>query len=64
MKKLDTLMSHININSGSIDMILTPELDYVFLEVNPIGQFAQISKFCNFHIHKYIAEHLFNEIKQ
>lgn len=25
-----------NLDTGSIDMIVTPELEYVFLEVNPV----------------------------
>lgn len=41
--------------TGSIDMILTPELDYIFLEVNPCGQLEWISKACNLGLEKEIV---------
>lgn len=54
--KLSLLMSKIKLNSGSIDMIVTPNNEYVFLEVNPIGQFGMVSQPCNFYLHKEIAK--------
>lgn len=56
--KLDKLMRKLNLNSGSIDMIVTPENEYVFLEVNPVGQFGMTSYPCNFNLEKKIAEYL------
>jgi len=44
--------------SGSIDMILTPEDEYVFLEVNPVGQFQWVAEHCNYPINQKIAEYL------
>ncbi|HRP90377.1 MAG TPA: hypothetical protein PKX92_10065 [Edaphocola sp.] len=59
-RKLNNLMKEIKINCGSIDMIYTPEGNYVFLEVNPIGQFQWLSHSCNYDIEKQIAQFLIN----
>jgi hypothetical protein len=42
-------------------MIVTPEKKYVFLEVNPIGQFNQVSIPCNYFLEKKIADYLLHE---
>lgn len=57
-QKLDALMRKLNLNTGSIDMILTPKNEYVFLEVNPIGQFGMVSYPCNYFLEKKIATFL------
>ena len=44
------------INTGSIDLIYSLSNEYVFLEVNPQGQFDWLSKNCNYYIEKDIAE--------
>ncbi len=56
--KLDNLMRKLEINCGSIDMIVTPQDNYVFLEVNPVGQFGMTSYPCNYNLEKRIAEYL------
>jgi len=56
--QLDMLMKKIDLNCGSIDMIVTPENEFVFLEVNPVGQFGMVSNPCNFNLEKIIAEYL------
>lgn len=53
--KLIKLMSELNLKSGSIDMAYTKDEEYVFFEVNPVGQFEQVSFPCNYSIHKEIA---------
>lgn len=60
-QKLICFMQSIDMNSGSIDMIYTPEGEYVFLEVNPVGQFQWLSKSCNYDIEREIALDLINE---
>jgi hypothetical protein len=50
-------------NTGSIDLILRPTGDYVFLEINPMGQYDWLSENCNYYIDKKIAEILINESK-
>lgn len=56
--KLHQLMNELNLNSGSIDMIVTPSNDYIFLEVNPVGQFGMVSYPCNYNLEKKIAKYL------
>ncbi len=59
-KKLDTFMKSINMNCGSIDMIYTPEGEYVFPEVNPVGQYQWLERNCNYPISYHIAKQLMN----
>ena len=56
--KLYRLMIECGYNTGSIDMIVTDEDRYVFLEVNPVGQFDMVSFPCNYHLQKKIADKL------
>ena len=60
-KKIVKLMEKVGLNCGSIDMILTPENEFVFLEVNPVGQFGYTSKVGNFRLEKEIALFLSNK---
>ncbi len=53
--KLINLMNRLKLNSGSIDMIVTPNNEYVFLEVNPIGQYGMVSLPCNYYLDMKIA---------
>ncbi len=57
-QKLDELMKSLGLNSGSIDMIVTPTGEFLFLEVNPVGIFAMVSHPCNYSIEKDIAVYL------
>lgn len=59
-EKIRRFMKAINLNSGSLDIILDKENNYSFLEVNPVGQFGMVSKPCNYHLEKKIAETLYN----
>ena len=61
--KLKTLNERLKLSSGSIDMILTPDGDYVLLEINPIGQFRNFSYFNNFNLEKEIAEYILKNQK-
>ncbi len=60
-RKLTKLMEALQLNSGSIDMIVTPENEFVFLEINPIGQFGNVSASCNYPIERAIARYLLND---
>jgi len=51
-------MKEIGTNTGSIDMILTPLNEYVFLEINTIGQFGMVSQGCHYQLEKQIAHEL------
>lgn len=54
-QKIVSLMEELKLNSGSIDILYTINHDYVFLEVNPIGQYQWLTKNCNYFIDKEIA---------
>jgi ATP-GRASP peptide maturase of grasp-with-spasm system len=58
--KLKQFMNSINMNCGSIDMVLTTNYDYYFLEVNPVGQFQQVSYPCNYQLERVVAKQLIN----
>lgn len=60
-EKLHLLMESLDLDTGSIDMIHTPENEYVFLEVNPVGQFGMTSVPCNYYLEKKIAEKLISQ---
>ncbi len=56
--KLTTIMKKLKLASGSIDMIVDKDGEYIFLEVNPIGQFGMVSIPCNYGIENIIAKKL------
>jgi len=56
--KLQAFMKAINLTYGAIDMIETPEGDYVFLEINPSGQWEWISYYAGLPIPEAVAEML------
>ncbi|UOX34310.1 hypothetical protein LXD69_02050 [Flavobacterium sediminilitoris] len=60
-EKLIKMMKSLDLTSGSFDLIYTLDNEYVFLEVNPIGQFQWLSRNCNYNIEKIIAKTLINE---
>ena len=62
-EKLIQLMNELGLESGSIDMILTKSGRYVFLEVNPVGQFNMVSLPCNYYLEREIALHLSSYVK-
>jgi glutathione synthase/RimK-type ligase-like ATP-grasp enzyme len=47
-----------NLNTGAIDMIMSQNKEYVFLECNPNGQISMVSEKCNYPIEQYIANFL------
>ncbi len=52
------LISRLNLLFGCIDMIVTPEDEYVFLEVNPNGQWAWVEQQTGLPISREIANWL------
>jgi hypothetical protein len=53
--KIKKFMKKMNLNVGCIDMIKSLSGDYYFLEVNPNGQFSNISIDCNYFLEQKIA---------
>jgi glutathione synthase/RimK-type ligase-like ATP-grasp enzyme len=58
--KLKNLVCLIKMDSGSIDLIVTKENDYIFLEINHVGQFLWTSDSCNLNFDEKVAIHLIN----
>lgn len=56
--KIDVFMKSVFLNTGSLDIIRTIDKRYVFLEVNPVGQFGMVSSPCNYFLEKKIAQFL------
>ncbi|MDQ1096458.1 ATP-GRASP peptide maturase of grasp-with-spasm system [Chryseobacterium sp. SORGH_AS909] len=56
-EKVIRLMQALDLNCGSLDFIKSGS-NYYFLEVNPVGQFGNISFDCNYMLEKEIAEYL------
>lgn len=59
--KVKQLMKEINLNSGSIDFIYSSNNEFIFLEVNPLGQFGNVSAAGNYFIEKKIANLLYDK---
>ena len=52
------LMHDLELNTGSIDLVLGQDGKYYFLEVNPCGQYRMTSDPCNYYLDKLIAKTL------
>jgi glutathione synthase/RimK-type ligase-like ATP-grasp enzyme len=53
--QLLALMDDYKLNYGAIDLILTPDDEYYFLEVNAAGEYFWLDKLCDHAISKHIA---------
>ena len=58
--KLLKLFNVLKLNSGSVDMIYSTDDKYYFLEINPVGQFHQVSYPCNYYLFREIARNFMN----
>jgi|SRR5690554_1034735 len=59
-QQLTSLMNRLNLLSGSIDLILSKNGDYYFLEINTQGQYDWVSKLGGYNLDFLISEHLIN----
>lgn len=57
---LQKLMTDMRLDTGSIDMAVNTEGQFVFFEVNPVGQFGMTSRPCNYYLEQKIAKFLTN----
>ena len=55
-KKIKEVMKRLNLTIGVFDIIRSLEGEYIFLEVNPCGQFGDLSLAGNYYIEKKIAQ--------
>lgn len=56
--KLTALADYFGLRTGSFDLIKSTDNRYIFLEVNPGGQFGMVSYPCNYFIERDIAKTL------
>jgi len=59
-EKLKLVFDNLNLNTGSVDLIVSDDKFY-FLEINPVGQFDNVSVMGNWYIEKKIVEFLCHE---
>jgi hypothetical protein len=59
-EKLLKLMAHFQLNYGALGLILTPEGRYIFLEINPVGEFFWLEQSLGLPISQAIATLLLN----
>jgi ATP-GRASP peptide maturase of grasp-with-spasm system len=52
------LMENLDLDTGSIDIVRTTDDRFVFLEVNPVGQFGMVSVPCNYNLEGKVARYL------
>lgn len=57
---LINLMQELRLDYGAIDFVKGLDGQYYFLEINPVGQYGDVSLQCNYYLNKKIAEHLIN----
>jgi ATP-GRASP peptide maturase of grasp-with-spasm system len=57
-EKLDRLMRRLKLKTGSIDMLVSVTGEFIFLEVNPVGQFGMVSEPGNYFLEKKVADYL------
>jgi MvdC family ATP-grasp ribosomal peptide maturase len=62
-EKLTKFMDDLHLSFGAIDLIHTPEGGYVFLEVNPVGEWGMLERDLDLPISKAIANTLYQKIK-
>jgi glutathione synthase/RimK-type ligase-like ATP-grasp enzyme len=60
-KQIDELMRRMELRFGSLDFIVTPEGEHVFLEVNPVGQFGWIVAQTGLPIYERLADLLIDQ---
>lgn len=62
-QKLLNLMNYLGLNYGAIDLIVTPDGEYIFLEVNPVGEFFWLDLLPGLPISQAIADILVQPLK-
>ncbi|QIR41346.1 MvdC family ATP-grasp ribosomal peptide maturase [Tolypothrix sp. PCC 7910] len=58
VRRLQAFMGKFGLSFGSLDFILTPSGEYVFLEVNPVGEWGMLEKDLDLPISSAIADTL------
>lgn len=63
-RKLTAMMDDYGLNYGAIDMILTPDDEYYFLEVNAAGEYFWLDKLCGNIISQQMAAVLLGDAER
>lgn len=58
VSQIKVLMNALDLNIGCIDIVVTKQDEFVFLEVNPSGIFTDMMDNCNYDMHYEIAKYL------
>ena len=56
--KLRRMCHELGLNCASADIIVDKDNEYVFLEINPVGQYHMVSDPCNYNLDHIIANYL------
>jgi ATP-GRASP peptide maturase of grasp-with-spasm system len=56
--KMTSVFKELDLNCGSIDFIHDKNNNYIFLEINPVGQYGMVDRPCNYNLDKKIANYL------
>ncbi len=56
-EKLIEVAAKLRLDTGSFDMIVDTDNNYIFLEVNPLGQFSMTSFPCNYYLERKLQKH-------
>ena len=57
-------MKRLDYQVGLIDLIKGIDNNYYFLEVNPSGQYSDMSEYCNLYLEKKVATYLMKASRQ
>ena len=55
-QRLADLFARLDLNTGSVDLVVDRQGRHFFLEINPVGQFSSVSKSCNYGLERAIAK--------
>jgi len=61
---LKELVKELNLKTCSIDMIVSKDEEYYFLEINPVGQFGMVSQPCNYHLEEQMALYILKNYEE
>lgn len=59
--RIDKLMAQFELRFGAFDLIVTPDGEYIFLEVNPTGEWGMLERDLNYPISEAIANALISK---
>ncbi|QMU28192.1 grasp-with-spasm system ATP-grasp peptide maturase [Adhaeribacter radiodurans] len=62
-QKIKLLFKKLDLNTGSVDLMIDQQDNAYFLEINPVGQFGMLSDPCNYFLEKQVALHLLHHAR-